>query len=137
MEGSGMITVELLQEQNKRLRGENDELRETVRQLREATTEHVELPEWLPHLSPKERGVLSLLSGGRIVSVDRIMETLYDNREKEPPDANIARVWICKLRRKLEPYGVIFENIYGRGYQATPATRELLRVAPNETADAA
>lgn len=132
-----MITVELLQEQNKRLRGENDELRETVRQLREATSTPVDLPEWLPHLSPKERGVLSLLRGGQVISVDRIMTVLYGDRGNDPPDDNIVRVWVCKLRRKLAPYNLALRNVYGRGYQVTPATRDLLRVAPKDDAHAA
>lgn len=121
-----MLTETVLIEQNRQLREENEELRETIRQMREAGAELEPLPDWLPPLTRIETTVLLMLRDGRLVTTGRIMGELYEERD-DPPGENIVRVWISHLRRKLAPH-VDIRNVWGRGYQITPASRELLRV---------
>ena len=64
---------------------------------------------------------------------EQIMDALYGD-DPEPPASNMPSVWIHKLRRKLETTGVDILVVWGRGYQLTPAARELLRPRVAEAA---
>ena len=93
-----MLTVAVLEAQNKKLREENDELRETVRQLRANEREDV-LPRWMPPLSGTEAEVMRLLwtrSDG--VHSDSIHAALYAGKRRSNA---IVRQWIHRLRQKL------------------------------------
>jgi len=64
-------------------------------------------------LTPNECFILTYLRTARsITSVDKIKE-LIDNEG----DSNISRVYMCRLRKKLAPYGVKVDNVYGIGYR--------------------
>ena len=132
--GASAFTVELLQRQNRELREENEELRETVRQLREGSEPEVRLPDWLPHLTPNERAVLELLASGKLLTRDRLMGHLYDDRHKDPPYDKIGDVWICRLRRKIGRFGVEIVTTWGQGWRLTNASVDLLAVKSREAA---
>ena len=54
----------------------------------------------------------------RLRSRDQLLADLYWHRhEGEEPAVKIVDVWICKLRKKLEPLRVEIETHWGRGYR--------------------
>jgi two-component system, OmpR family, response regulator len=68
------------------------------------------------NLSARELGVLEVLMmrSGRVVSKEQLAEQLYGWDEEVGPNA--IEVYVHRLRRKLEPAGVIIRTIRGLGY---------------------
>lgn len=67
-------------------------------------------------LSARELGVLEVLMhrSGRVVNKEQLAEQLYGWDEEV--GANAIEVYVHRLRRKLEPAGVIIRTIRGLGY---------------------
>jgi len=67
-------------------------------------------------LSARELGVLEvlMLRSGRVVNKEQIGEQLYGWDEEV--GANAIEVYVHRLRRKLEPAGVVIRTIRGLGY---------------------
>ena len=67
-------------------------------------------------LSARELGVLEVLMsrGGRVVSKDQLAEKLYG--WDEDVGANAIEVCVHRLRKKIEPSGVVIRTIRGLGY---------------------
>lgn len=74
-------------------------------------------------LSARELGVLEVLMhrSGRVVNKEQLAEQLYGWDEEV--GANAIEVYVHRLRRKLEPAGVVIRTIRGLGY--------LLEKSPN------
>lgn len=119
------VTVELLQAHNRKLAARIGELEEELRQCKEMMISSVALPAWVPHLSQTEEAVLRHLMSRDEISYDSIHYVLYGS-EQAAPDAQMPKIWIFKLRRKLEPLGIVIETLWGRGYKLPTEFRELL-----------
>ena len=67
-------------------------------------------------LSPRELGVLEtlLLRAGRVVSKERLLEALCN--WDEDIGSNAIEVYVHRLRKKLEPYGISILTVRGLGY---------------------
>lgn len=67
-------------------------------------------------LSARELGVLEVLMmrSGRVVNKEQLAEQLYGWDEEVGPNA--IEVYVHRLRRKLEPAGVLIRTIRGLGY---------------------
>ncbi|MCW5604575.1 MAG: response regulator [Burkholderiales bacterium] len=67
-------------------------------------------------LSARELGVLEvlMLRNGRVVNKEQLTEQLYG--WEESVGANAIEVYVHRLRRKLEPAGVVIRTIRGLGY---------------------
>lgn len=67
-------------------------------------------------LSARELGVLEvlMLRSGRVVNKEQLAEQLYGWDEEV--GANAIEVYVHRLRRKLEPAGVVIRTIRGLGY---------------------
>lgn len=67
-------------------------------------------------LSPREYGVLEalLLQPGRVISKDRIAQRL-SVRNEELGD-NAIEVYVHRLRRRIEPFGIRIRTVRGLGY---------------------
>lgn len=74
-------------------------------------------------LTPKEREILKLLlvSGGRIVSRERILSTVW--RINEDPLTNVVAVYVGRLRKKLGACREPLETVRGVGYRYTLPVR--------------
>ena len=68
-------------------------------------------------LSARELGVLEILMhrSGRVVNKEQLAEQLYGWDEEV--GANAIEVYVHRVRRKLEPAGVVIRTIRGLGYQ--------------------
>lgn len=118
--------VELLQQQNKQLRDQVDELHETIRQLRaQLAPDRSELPVWLPHLTRTERKLLVALGNGRLMSKDRLHHLMYEDDPNGGPQTKIVDVFVCKLRRKLADV-IQIETLWGQGYRLEAESIETL-----------
>ncbi len=67
-------------------------------------------------LSARELGVLEVLTlrSGRVVNKEQLAEQLYGWDEEV--GANAIEVYVHRLRKKLEPFGVTIRTIRGLGY---------------------
>jgi two-component system OmpR family response regulator len=67
-------------------------------------------------LSAREVALLEalLLSSGRVVSKDQLADRLYGVSDEVGPNA--IEVFVHRLRRKIEPAGVVIRTIRGLGY---------------------
>ncbi len=106
------------------LERENDELRERIRTLEGALGCRLEVPLALG-LTPKEGRLLGVLLSREFVTRETAMVALYgmlaDGEEAQP---KIIDVFICKIRRKLKPYGIALRIKWGQGYFMTRVAKD-------------
>lgn len=88
---------------------------ERIRQLEEILAPStVRIPlEW--KLPPSEALVFACLAARDMASRDMIHHALYSAR-MEDADPKVVDVFICKMRKKLERFGVSIETVWGDGY---------------------
>jgi two-component system, cell cycle response regulator CtrA len=53
------------------------------------------------------------------------MTALFSDRIDEPPDVKIIDVWICKMRRKLQPFGIEIKTCWGVGYEMPESSKAI------------
>ena len=105
---------------------ENLLLRERIAFLEEALMGSKPLPvEW--QLTPSEERVFGALLNRELASKETIMAALYADRGADEAEIKIVDVLVCKLRRKLRPFGVAIHTSWGRGYFLDRETRERFR----------
>lgn len=117
------------------LERENEMLRARIAQLEEAlfaTDSFVAPAAW--GLSRLEAQVFGVLLARPLARKDTIMQALYAGRAGDPPEDNICDLWICKLRRKLRPFGIEIKTAWGQGWMLEPETRAALRPTTQEKA---
>lgn len=95
---------------------EIDTLRARIRELEDAMMPPLALPiEW--GLTGSEAQVFSFLTTRELASKEQIMSALYGLRAgAEEVEPKIVDVFVCKIRKKLKPFGVNIETVWGRGY---------------------
>lgn len=106
------------------LRDENDRLREQIAALRGALCECPPFPEeW--RLSRSQTRVFSVLVRQPCPSRDAIMTALYSDRPAADAvfDTKLVDIFICKIRRKIRPFGITIRTEWGHGYALDAATR--------------
>lgn len=126
----------------------SQEIDQLKRQLREAHEKIAELEALLQNdpaslarryagYTPQESKIIGMLLSFNVVLKDKIMEVLYDESDNAP-DPKIADVYICKIRKKLEPYEIEIKTAWGTGWFMEPYHRfklkELLGFAQEENA---
>lgn len=114
-----------------RLAEENEELRETVRQLREALVPVIALPRAWRLTNTEERLLRALrAAGGGVVHHERAMIALYGMWD-DAPQQKILDVLICKCRRKLmeAQTRISIETVWGRGWRMTRAGIDAFDIA--------
>jgi two-component system cell cycle response regulator CtrA len=122
-------TERLLKQENRILRNEIESLREELATLRAELC----APDWVApielKLTAKESQVLGCLcTQKRVLSKEALLRSMYDSRcaADEIPELKIVDVFICKIRRKLKPYGISIETSWGNGYYLTDESRSKL-----------
>ena len=63
-------------------------------------------------------------------SKDAIMAALYWDKD-EPGEEKIVDVLICKIRKKIKPYGIDIKTHWGRGYYLPAEIRRQFRTKSN------
>jgi two-component system cell cycle response regulator CtrA len=111
---------------------ENAILRERIANLEAVLTGEFRAPiEW--RLTGQETRVFSVLVGRAVATKGAIMAALYSDRADEDADVEpkIVDVFICKIRKKLKPFGITIQTVWGQGYSLETATRASLS-APSQ-----
>lgn len=109
------------------LRAENDELRETVRYYEDMLKPKKPTP--LRHVAKKiglaasYGAAIKIFSEAETVSYFAFLET-WDAHDK---CVDYGKVRMCELRKKLAPYDIKIETIYGWGYSISPESQAKLR----------
>lgn len=105
------------------LEQENDALRERIAQLESALCgDDFALPiEW--RLTGQEVIVMGVLLARELATKQAIMTALYSGRIDDGAEEKMVDVFICKIRKKLKPFGVAIETVWGRGYQVSAEIR--------------
>lgn len=71
----------------------------------------------------------------RVLSKQEAMNWIYQLRPDDEPEIKIIDVYICKMRKKLEPLGIRIDPSWGRGYAL--ATSERPHILDGATEDEA
>ena len=108
----------LLKDENERLRAEIDEFK------RQLAHEYSAPREWM--LTALEERIVGLLVKSESCSKDMLFNGLYGDR-LDQPDPKIVDVFICKIRKKLAPFEIEIETLWGRGYRLSDRSRAQLR----------
>lgn len=106
---------------------ENEEMRERIASLEETLGFTFDAPAFL-RLSVCEAKLFGALLARPAVTKQLAMEVLYGGK----PDADVAMekivdVFVCKLRRKLKPFGLRIETNWGQGYFMAPDVKAAAR----------
>lgn len=107
-----------------------EELEEQVRQLQR----QLYGTDWEPpaelRLTRCERAILAaLVASKHFVDEDTLLEATRFALKKfgeDRPATPLVKVFICKLRAKLAPFGLTIENDWGMGYGVSKETRRRL-----------
>lgn len=100
----------------KALEAENDRLTQRVDQLEALIgISGVVLPmEW--RLTASEARVMGVLLKRELATKDAIMAALYRADARDEAEMKIVDVFICRIRKKLKPFGVEIITVWGQGY---------------------
>lgn len=98
---------------------ENDVLRERIAILEEQLGARLPAPVCFG-LSGSEARVFGHLYTREMATKNSIMAILYQSMGRDEAEPKIVDVFVCKLRKKLKPFGVAIETVWGNGY-AMPA----------------
>jgi two-component system cell cycle response regulator CtrA len=105
------------------LEQENEKLKRIITSLRPAGDDFALVRKF--DLTRSEEALLSPLMTRALCSKEHLFDSLYlcfEDRASEP-SIKIVDVFICKLRDKLEKYGVTIETRWGWGYYLTKETK--------------
>lgn len=119
------------------LEAENETLRERIAQLEGLQGHEFMSPvEW--RLTTSENRVFGCLMARDLARKEAIMAALYRDCAKDEAEIKIVDVFICKLRKKVRPFGVEVLTRWGEGYFLTAETKAAVQqmIAP-PMADAA
>ena len=98
------------------LEAENARLRERIAQLEAAMGMALITPlEW--RLTPAEMRVFGVIMAREMATKDAVMAALYRDEGRDEAEIKIVDVFVCKIRRKLKPFGIGIETVWGRGYR--------------------
>lgn len=96
------------------LEEENRQLREILEDLANPVFDPLVAMDEPEHFTPMERKVLSLLfkHEGQFIQGDRILTVMY-SCDNNPPQPQIIRVVISRIRKKLRKYTIITRTFDG------------------------
>lgn len=85
-------------------------------------------------LTPREAEVFARLlkSAPLVVAAESIFAAIYAGRVDGGPEYKNIDIFVCRLRRKLKPLGLVIETIWGTGYRLTiadPAQADAIKAA--------
>lgn len=85
-------------------------------------------PAW--RLTKTEIGVLQVLLARKVATREALMAHLYSlSHGREPPEAKVLDIHICRLRKKLARYSIPIETRHGRGWALADDAKYAVRAA--------
>lgn len=108
-----------------KLEQENDDLRARVRALESQLGFTFSSPPQLA-LSKQESVIFGCLMKNQLVRKEMAMDALYFHKQDEA-EIKIVDVYVCKLRKKLKPWGIEIQTQWGQGYFLPPESKGAAR----------
>lgn len=122
------------------LERDNEALRQRVEALEAELAKHAFSPESMVMTPSKQFGLTD--REGRTFA--RIATSGFATKEqlleavtlpgKPPPIYKIVDVYVCKVRKKVERFGIVIETAHGRGYKIGPESMALIAAIQSGTA---
>jgi DNA-binding response OmpR family regulator len=110
-----------------RLRGEIDERKAIIADMRKAFAPASSVPLGTAGLSRKEAEMVSILFSRRgWVRSEAIYASIYGAQPGDGPDPSIVKVHLSNARKKLAPLGVTIHSTYYGGYRLDAEGRATL-----------
>lgn len=106
------------------LEHENEMLKEEIERLKSEFTETEWIADPVLQLTEKEALLCQLLMKRGQATKEQIMHHLYQMRDEA--EIKIVDVFVCKVRKKLKPFGIKIETIWGKGYAMAKPSVEIL-----------
>lgn len=101
-----------------------DELQHRIRVLEEITGAALDAPLEFG-LTRNEACILGLLTKNELVRRSSVMEALYMHKQDEA-EIKIVDVFVCHLRRKVKPFGIVIDTVWGHGYSMPGASKAIV-----------
>ena len=82
-------------------------------------------------LTANEAKVMSLLLVRDFATRAQMMSAIMANRGADAdrmPEMKIIDVFVCKIRKKVKPYGIEITSLWGRGYRLSPEMKAKVAV---------
>lgn len=84
-------------------------------------------------LTPHESLLLAFLLQREQASKDQILSALYSLRpDGDEPEMKIIDVYVCKIRKKLKPFGLEIVTLRGLGYAVPKVAKDRIRALMDE-----
>lgn len=74
-------------------------------------------------LTAHEGRLLGMLITREQCTKEQLLAGIYSARADDPPEIKIVDVYVCKIRKKLKPFGIEIETLWGVGYRIAPASK--------------
>lgn len=103
----------------------NEELQEQILALKELVGMTKPKPSFI-RLTATESKLFNGLMVAQFLTKESILTLLYAERLGDEPMQKIIDVYVCKLRKKLRPYGVEIDTVWGRGYSIKQDMKDLI-----------
>lgn len=116
---------------------EMEYLKEQVRQLRAEAENSWRAPFELRLTAAEARMLAYMVRHPRIVTDEQLITASRSPFLKDEPEPKLSQVFVCKIRRKLEPFGLKIHTHWGEGYRLDPDSRQRLLNWPAEGSAAA
>lgn len=115
------------------LEEDNERLRERVQTLEDALgiTPFLTPVEW--RLTGSETRLFGHLLARDVATKASIMSALYEPGVNDEPEIKIVDVFVCKLRKKLAPFGIEIATLWGMGYRMTAEAKDKARALISPT----
>lgn len=80
-------------------------------------------------LTKREDLVLRSLLKRPLATKEQVMSDAYADLYDlgDEPEIKIVAVFVCKIRKKMKPFGLTIETQFGVGYRVPPETRQAIR----------
>lgn len=99
------------------LEAENDALRSRIRLLEETIGTRIDVP-LVFGLTGQEAKMFGILYKRELVTKQQALDALYGDRpESDEAEIKIVDVFVCKMRKKMKPFDIQIETVWGRGYR--------------------
>jgi len=108
------------------IEAENELLRERVKQLEQEVGFRIEVP-LIFGLTGSEARILGVLLKREVATKETLLlATTKDATGNLAPEIKIVDVFICKMRKKLTPFGIVIETVWGQGYRMLDDSKALV-----------
>lgn len=78
-------------------------------------------------LTPGEASVFGALMKRDLMTKETAMAAIYRDLGRDEAEIKIVDVFVCKMRKKLKPFDIIVETVWGHGYRIAPQVKDRVR----------